>query len=29
MLMCETAAANLTAALQGRRPPNLVNTDLA
>jgi gluconate 2-dehydrogenase len=27
--MCETAAANLAAALEGRRPPNLVNTELA
>ncbi|MDH5263652.1 MAG: D-glycerate dehydrogenase [Betaproteobacteria bacterium] len=27
--MCETAAANLTAALEGRTPPNLVNKELA
>jgi glyoxylate/hydroxypyruvate/2-ketogluconate reductase len=29
MRMCETAAANLTAALEGRVPPNLVNKELA
>jgi lactate dehydrogenase-like 2-hydroxyacid dehydrogenase len=27
--MCETAVANLTAALEGRTPPNLVNRELA
>ena len=27
--MCETAVANLTAALEGRTPPNLVNQELA
>ncbi len=27
--MCETAVANLTAALEGRTPPNLVNKELA
>ena len=29
MKMCETAVANLTAALEGRSPPNLVNRELA
>jgi lactate dehydrogenase-like 2-hydroxyacid dehydrogenase len=29
MRMCETAVANLTAALDGRAPPNLVNRELA
>jgi gluconate 2-dehydrogenase len=29
MKMCETAAANLTAVLEGRAPPNLVNRELA
>jgi glyoxylate/hydroxypyruvate/2-ketogluconate reductase len=29
MRMCETAAANLTAALEGHAPPNLVNRELA
>jgi gluconate 2-dehydrogenase len=29
MRMCETAAANLTAVLEGRSPPNLVNRELA
>jgi lactate dehydrogenase-like 2-hydroxyacid dehydrogenase len=29
MRMCETAAANLTAVLEGRAPPNLVNKKLA
>ena len=29
MRMCETAVANLTAALEGRTPPNLVNKDLS
>ena len=29
LAMCETAAANLTAALEGRAPPNLVNKELA
>jgi len=28
LAMCETAVANLTAALEGRRPPNLVNLEL-
>jgi hypothetical protein len=27
--MCETAVANLTAALEGRTPPNLVNKELS
>ena len=27
--MCETAIANLTAVLDGRTPPNLVNKELA
>ncbi|MGE0358020.1 MAG: 2-hydroxyacid dehydrogenase [Burkholderiales bacterium] len=29
LAMCETAAANLTAVLEGRAPPNLVNKELA
>jgi glyoxylate/hydroxypyruvate/2-ketogluconate reductase len=29
MKMCETAVANLTAVLEGRAPPNLVNRELA
>jgi lactate dehydrogenase-like 2-hydroxyacid dehydrogenase len=29
MRMCETAVANLTAALEGRTPPNLVNKELS
>ena len=29
LAMCETAVANLAAALEGRRPPNLVNLELA
>jgi hypothetical protein len=29
MKMCETAVANLTAALEGRVPPHLVNKELA
>ena len=29
MKMCETAVANLTAVLEGRAPPNLVNKELA
>jgi hypothetical protein len=29
MRMCETAMANLAAALEGRVPPNLVNRELA